>query len=307
MSGAEPPSPLVTVVVPVRDDPRLPDCLAALAQQDYPTSAVELIVVDNGSSDDVASVVRGALDGTDLDAKVLAEPRGGSYTARNAALSVARGEIIAFTDSDCRPDPTWLSAAVRAVGSRVEVAAGRVRVSARNARKPHPIEAYELVHAFPQQTYVARGGGSVTANLIARRNVFEVVGPFLDQLMSGADIEWGQRATRMGYPTQYVDEAVVEHPARHTYAAIRHKLTRVMSGRAERDRLEGRGGPREWPSARAWIPPIGAFGRAWHSEALITTRAKGALVVGEFYHRYAAAVIATRLAAASRRNLRRER
>lgn len=301
MVGSDVRLPSVTVVVPVRNDPRLAHCLQALGQQDYPPELVDVIVADNGSREDLVTSTEQVLRDMDLSARLVIEPRGGSYAARNAALRLAKGEVVAFTDADCLPEPSWLSSAVRALGSGAGVVAGRVRVFARDARRPHPVEAYELVHAFPQQTYVSRDGACVTANLVTTREVLDATGPFLDDLMSGADIEWSQRANRLGFRTRYVDDAVVRHPARQTYREVTTKLERVMSGRAERDRLEGRDGTLTWPRPRAWVPPLGAFRRAFRNPDLVTPVAKAAFVVGEFHHRYAAAVIAAKLAFRDRR------
>lgn len=301
MSDVEARLPTVTVIVPVRDDPRLRDCLAALQRQHYPAGLIDIVVADNGSRTDIAAALEPS---GPVPTRLVREPRGGSYTARNAALRVATGAVLAFTDADCRPDPGWLSAAVAALTPGTGIVAGRVSVYARDARRPHPVEAYELLHAFPQRTYVSRGGACVTANLVTTREVVDTAGPFLDDLMSGADIEWSQRVNHLGFRTRYVPEAVVAHPARSSYGQVRAKLVRVMSGRAERDRLEGRAAPPHRPPARAWIPPLGAFRRALRSRELPTARAKAALIVGEFHHRYVSAWIASRMAAENRRTAR---
>lgn len=285
----------MSVIVPVRDDPRLPACLAALADQTYQSGLVEIIVCDNGSEQPLDSAV------APFDNVVLIrEPRGGSYTARNAAAAISTGDVLAFTDADCLPAPDWIANAVAALGSGADIVAGHVAVYARDAVRPHPVEAYELVHAFPQQTYAARGGACVTANMITTREVFDAAGPFRTELHSGADIEWSQRANALGFRTDYRPDVVVQHPARGSYAAMWGKLNRVMAGRHHRDRLDGHEGPVPWPSARALIPPLGAVRRA-RSHRLVSPRARWAFVVGEFFHRYASAAVALRLAVRDRR------
>src|SRR4051812_31173088 len=101
--------PLVSVIVPVFNDAdRLSACLDALAEQDYPVELVQVIVVDNGSTDDVGDVLSQR-----AGVCVLHEPRQGSYSARNAGIAAATGAVLAFTDSDCLPTSRWLSEAVR--------------------------------------------------------------------------------------------------------------------------------------------------------------------------------------------------
>lgn len=287
--------PRVTVIIPVRDDPRLVRCLEAVAGQTYPADLVEVLVADNGSTIAI----------TELCAhwprvEVVREPSGGSYAARNAAVLASSGAVLAFTDADCLPEATWLEETVAAIEGGADVVAGHVTVRARDPRAPHPVEAYELVHAFPQEVYVARGGACVTANMVTTRAVFDATGPFRPDLHSGADIEWSQRAAARGARTVYVRAAVVHHPARDSYGALNAKLRRVIAGRHERD--VGDGGPEvaRWPTLWSVVPPVGALRRS-RNPVLVSPRARGAFVVGEVYHRYAAAWYVLALAVRTRR------
>lgn len=289
----------VSVIIPVRDDPRLVTCLEAVHSQTYPADLVEVVVADNGSRS------RPSLERWP-SVRYVSEPSGGSYAARNAAVLVSTGSVLAFTDSDCIPEPTWLEEAVAELAAGADVVAGHVTVYARDDRRPHPVEAYELVHAFPQEVYVQRGGASVTANLCTTRAAFDRAGPFRAELYSGADIEWSQRATSLGLRAVYSAAATVHHPARASYAALRAKLRRVITGRHERDVLEGGPVTAPWPPVRAFVPPLGALRRARLAPQLLTPRARAAFLVGEVYHRYAAAWYALDLAVRTRRRAARQ-
>ena len=95
--------PKVSVVVCVHNGGEtLDDCLGALAQVDYPD--VELIVVDDGSTDDSPAIVRRYPAIT-----LIQTPNGGLSVARNVGLSRASGDIVAYLDADARPEPEWLS------------------------------------------------------------------------------------------------------------------------------------------------------------------------------------------------------
>ena len=276
----------VDVVVPTKDDPRLEACVRAVLAQDHPAEALRVIVVDNGSAHPQRHVA-------DLDPRVefLVEPRPGSYAARNAALAVARGDVLAFTDSDTLPDPGWVSGALRALDAGAQVVAGRVRVYPRDPARPHPVEAFEVVNAFRQDRTVPRGF-AVTANVVVPRAVFDAVGPFDADLPSGGDAEWCGRAVAAGFPLTYVEDAVVAHPARESYAEAWKKLCRVQHGRQLRVRA-GEDPPGAL-SVKAFAPPLGSVLRAVRARELTGARARAAYVVGAFYMRYGRAAAAVK-------------
>ncbi len=101
-------TPFVSVVIPVFDDPdRLRTCLQALEHQTYPKPRYEVIVVDNGSARSVPPLV-----GQFGQARATYEMVPGANAARNRGISLARGEILAFTDADCVPARDWGSPSI---------------------------------------------------------------------------------------------------------------------------------------------------------------------------------------------------
>ena len=90
-----------------------------------------------------------------------------------------------------------------------------------------PAEAYELVFAFNNRRYVESQGYSVTANMFTRRDVFDRVGMF--RVGVSEDLDWGQRASALGFRIRYTPDAVVTHPARRHWRDLLRKWRRLTS------------------------------------------------------------------------------
>jgi len=91
---------MVSVIVPAYNAARtLGACLEALGQQTMPREQYEIILVDDGSTDDTAQIA-----GRYAGVKVLKLARNrGAAAARNAGIAAAQGELLLFTDADCIP------------------------------------------------------------------------------------------------------------------------------------------------------------------------------------------------------------
>src|SRR5262249_49673621 len=131
-----PELPTVTVIVPAHNaEATIRTCLEALLAQDWPRDALELIVVDNRSTDATAAVV------AEHPVRSLDEHRvQSSYAARNRGVAASHGDLLAFTDADCVPDPGWVRAFAGAFDDhQVGLAAGPIeawRADRLGARHP---------------------------------------------------------------------------------------------------------------------------------------------------------------------------
>lgn len=218
----------VSVIVPVfRDWQRLAVCLAALERQTLPAGDFEIIVANNEPNAAAPPLPLPA------NARIVHEPRPGSYAARNRAVAEATGEFLAFTDSDCVPDPAWLEQALAILaadpGAR---ATGPVPIF-REPGTNRFVYLYEYHTAF-RQKLAAGLGKCATANLVVARATFDAVGPFDESLASGGDTEWGERAHQRGVPIHYDERVRVGHPARRTLAEIIRKKRRLAGSLAQR-------------------------------------------------------------------------
>jgi glycosyltransferase involved in cell wall biosynthesis len=200
----------ISVIVPMRNaEAHLAACLDALVSQQYPASEYEILLVDNRSTDRSVEIARRYERVT-----VLTEPGPGAYDARNRGIRAARGDVLTFTDGDCAPDPSWLSAiaAAMAADADLELLCGR-RLPGRASALLTALLAYENA----KDAYVLNGTDpelyyGYTSNMAVRRSVFERLGPFLE-LPRGADALFVRRLAveRPSAVIRYLDSAVVTH------------------------------------------------------------------------------------------------
>lgn len=203
--------PVVSVVVPTYRRPDLLErCLDALCVQVFDPTTYEIIVVD----DDPAGSARPVVDAccarmTDVPAiRYLSAPdTQGPAGARNVGWRSARGALIAFTDDDTIPDPTWLrhGAAALLAEPSAAAAAGRIEVPLRPRPTDYERDAAGLAHAE-----------FATANCFVRRAALERVGGF-DERFTRA---WREDADLMfalrehAGPIVEVEDARIVHPVR---------------------------------------------------------------------------------------------
>lgn len=225
--------PFVSVIIPVLNDSvRLKSCLEALSNQTYPKSSYEVIVVDNGSDEDINGLVsrfEGAIPAY--------EGAPGPAAARNKGITLAKGEIIAFTDSDCSPLNDWIEKGVESILSvpGCGMVAGKVEFDFRDPANPTIYELYDSIVYFQQKLYIETRRFGGTGNLFTLRSVIDDVGMFDDKIFkepAGEDVDWGHRVFLAGYKQGYSDNICVRHPARYSFKDTHKKIMRITKGRA---------------------------------------------------------------------------
>ncbi|MDB5423136.1 MAG: hypothetical protein JWQ29_552 [Phenylobacterium sp.] len=215
--------PKISVIVPhFQDLDGLDRCLDALGRQTCPTRDFEIVVADNNSPAGEAAVAA-RIAGR---ARLVVVTEKGAGPARNGGVAASRGETLAFTDSDCVPEPGWLADGAAALAG-FDLVGGRMRVLVDDEAHMTGPEAFEAVFAFDNETYVKRKGFTVTANLFCAHKVFDAVGGF--RVGVSEDLEWGQRARAAGYRIGYAPGAVVGHPARRTWPDLQRKWQRLSA------------------------------------------------------------------------------
>jgi O-antigen biosynthesis protein len=166
---------------------------------------MEIVVVDNASRDETAAVLRRYGDRLVR----LEEPTRGPAAARNAGLRSAGGEIVAFTDADCRVDPNWLAAIVAPLEDPgVGIAGGAIR-----ARPPAgDVERFgEIIHDHRRAIEIFEPPYAITMNWASRRAFLEELGGFDERFRRGEDVELSYRVAQAGYALVFAPTAVVFH------------------------------------------------------------------------------------------------
>lgn len=221
--------PFVSIIIPVyNDSERLKKCLRALEHQTYNGQSYEVIVVDNNSTEDFRPIA-----GKFQHVRYEFESLPGSYAARNKGISVSKGEILCFTDSDCIPAVDWIEKGVSHLTNECQYIAGKIRIFFKDPGRPTIAELYDSLNCLDQQQYLETDHFGATANLFACRELFDKVGLFNARLKSGGDKEWGQRVFDAGHRQAYSEGALVLHPARYSKKDIRKKIFRVTKGQCE--------------------------------------------------------------------------
>jgi cellulose synthase/poly-beta-1,6-N-acetylglucosamine synthase-like glycosyltransferase len=177
----------------------------------------ELIIVDNGSSDGTASVIHEFIRTTSVSAVSVSEPKAGKSNALNAALKIARGEVLAFTDDDCYPASDFLNQVWQAFKDpSVGYIGGRILLHD-PADYPVTVNESTIPRSWPGRKFNPVGNVS-GANMAFRRQVLLDIGGFDPLLGPGslfnavaedADVTAG--ASAIGWNGQYCPEVVVRH------------------------------------------------------------------------------------------------
>jgi glycosyltransferase involved in cell wall biosynthesis len=221
-----PPDPLVTVVVPAFEAGGfLAASLASVLAQDW--RPLEALVVDDGSTDGTAAVAD-AIAGQAPEVRLVRRPRnGGAAAARNAALALARGDLVTFLDADDRMTPGRLAFQVRFLAEHPDA---DVVVGAQAVEVDPGVEPPGWMRLPPE-----RRPRHYPMSMMARRAAFDTVGPFDAALRVGSDADWLFRASAAGVRIALVDRVLVHrrlHGRNLTYRS--EDLRRALLGSLRR-------------------------------------------------------------------------
>ncbi|MDM9383330.1 glycosyltransferase [Chlorogloeopsis sp. ULAP01] len=227
--------PKVSLVIPIYNgEADLPELINCLLAQTYPNQRLEYLLVDNNSSDRTPVILQEIAEKFPSLIHIENENQiQSSYAARNKGIRTATGEIIAFTDADCRPQPEWLEVLIAPfMNLDIAIVVGEITsLSPKNLlekfaeRQETLSQKHTLTHKFCPY--------GQTANLAIRRQALQKVGLFRPYLDSGgdADICWRIQQENIGR-LEFAPGAIVQHRHRNTLKELESQWRRY--GRSNR-------------------------------------------------------------------------
>jgi glycosyltransferase involved in cell wall biosynthesis len=208
--------------------PYLAEAIESALGQDY--EPIELIVVDDGSTDGTADVARSF-----AQAKVIQQENGGNGAARNRAVEHASGELYAFLDADDRFTPGKLSMQKAALDADpgLDMVFGHVReffspeLDAETRASLRPPAAEPMPWTAPNL-------------MLVRRESFQRVGPFTTEVRVGVTVDWFARAAEAGLRYVILPEVVLERRLHTQNNGLRESASRSQYLQVIRQAMERR-------------------------------------------------------------------
>jgi succinoglycan biosynthesis protein ExoA len=239
MTHEDDASPIITVIVPVRNEERfIAGTLGQLMGQDYPSDRFEVLVVDGRSTDATRAVV-GELLADHPNLRLLDNPGRLSSAARNIGVRQARGELIVVVDGHCQlPGPSYLRNLADAFARSGADCLGRPQpldvtgatslqraiAEARSSRLGHHPASfiYSSEESFvpPQSVAIAY-----------RRSVFDTVGYFDERYDACEDVEFNHRVDRAGLRCFFTPRITVHYHPRASLRGLLRQMIRYGRGR----------------------------------------------------------------------------
>lgn len=205
-------TPFISIVVPTFNrHEALSVCVQAISRLDYPRDCFEVIIVDDGSAVPVA-VSGHPLPDDEVKISVLRQVNAGPASARNAGAQHARGDLLAFTDDDCTPDPQWLRELARAFHDAPTGLVGGKTVNGQDDNLYSTASQMIVDEAYAY--FLSRNSDLrffASNNMAMAAKLFHESGGFDPSFRTSEDREFCDRWIRRGHPLVYSPAAMVYH------------------------------------------------------------------------------------------------
>jgi len=231
--------PCVSILIPSRNRAaQLERCLRSLLALDYPAPALEIIVVDDASTDETGAMLQRFIEETARHGwtiQVIRHPsQKGVGVGRNTAAQAASHELLAYIDSDCVASPGWLKELVPAFqDARTGAVGGMLRACDRTSMlgRYEDVRSSLFMGARPQEVQM---DGPLTyvpaASLLVRRAAWRQIGGFAP-LNFGEDVDFCLRLLAANYRVRYLPWGTVYHDYRTNLRDFLH--TRISYASSE--------------------------------------------------------------------------
>lgn len=183
----------VSVILPVYNGERyLAEALSSVLAQDYPP--LEVIVVDDGSTDAGGQIVRSLAETSHIPVRYVYQENHGPAVARNYGFQLAQGDLIAFQDADdvWTPDKLSIQVSYLQANPAIHYVVGRVSFFLEADCQIPPGFRHEWLEQEPVAYLIQ--------NLLARRQLFAQVGLFDPAMPPSEDVDWFARVFDAGIP-----------------------------------------------------------------------------------------------------------
>jgi len=242
-------NPLLTVVIPVYNQAHfLPEAVASVRLQNY--EPFEVIIVDDGSTDNCAEVAAGLGSGV----RYARQENAGPAAARNRGLSLACGEFISFLDADDLWPPQKLSVQMARLLAepQLDFVLGRTQYQVLPGGELPDLN-FEAPENVVAQTVVGTG--------VYRRRAFDRIGVFEESLRFGEDTDWFMRALENDVAMRILRPITLLYRMHgrnltQDQKTVRHQLMVLLQRSMERRRRRGIAATplRPWLSYDEWAP-----------------------------------------------------
>jgi glycosyltransferase AglE len=224
---------LVSIIIPnLNNECRLAKLLDRVIEEtmtcDLVDDGVEVIVVDNNSSDKSVAIAKAK------GIKVFIENTENSpYSCRNLGIKESAGTYIVLLDSNCIPMPGWLQAICKSINKgEVENTVYTGNVMFEFSNSIHIFERYDYLYSVIRAEDIAQRGALPATNLLFKATIIREVGYFIPAIRSLGDIEWTNRAYQAGIKLGYLEDMRVSYPAKTRLGFVK-KMIRLGKGKKE--------------------------------------------------------------------------
>lgn len=215
----------VSIIVPVYESPEFIEPFFKFFHQNPLPNGIELIIVDNGSTDVFYNELVTQGEST-INCNIYRySEKQSSYAARNFGVSQSKGQVLAFTDFDCILSKSYIDLLLTMDINPKNIISGKVELF---YIKNNIYEFFDNHYYLDQKRYSINKKGA-TANLVVPKLIFEDLDGF-SEFTSGGDGEFCHRVNLHGYGFKYNEDLLIKHPSRSSLKEHAIKAKRIGIG-----------------------------------------------------------------------------